>query len=162
MDGVRFRPARGEDARAVLDIKRAAIGGIDDGTYTDRQLSAWQPDQSAVSEFRRAIESDTFDVLVAEIRGDPVGYGVLNTDDDRIDAVFVDPDYAGNGVASSLVRQFESRAQMRAVPELTIVSSLNAKGLYESLQYWDFGRKTRRIDGVDIEFAIMHKRFQTD
>lgn len=162
MDGVRFRPARGEDARAVLAIKRAAIDGIDDSTYTDQQLSAWQPEQSAVSDFRRAIESDTFDVLLAETDGELAGYGVLNTEDDRIDAVFVDPSYAGNGVASSLVRQFESRARMRAVPELTIVSSLNAKGFYESLQYWDFGRKTRQIDGVDIEFAIMRKQFQTN
>jgi putative acetyltransferase len=161
MDGVRFRPARGGDAQTVLDIKRAAIAGIGNGAYTDRQLSAWQPEESAVSDFRQAIESDTFEVLVAEIESDPVGYGVLNTDDDRIDAVFVDPDYAGNGVASSLVQQFESRARMRAVPELTIVSSLNAKGFYESQGYWDFGRKTRRIGGVAIEFAIMRKQFQS-
>jgi len=161
MDGVRFRPARGEDAAAVLAIKRAAIDGIEGDVYTDRQLSAWRPEQSAVSDFRRAIESDTFDVLLAETDGTPAGYGVLNTDDDRIDAVFVDPAFAGNGVASSLVRQFESRARMRAVSELTIVSSLNAKGFYESLQYWDFGRKTRQIEGVDIEFAIMRKQFTT-
>lgn len=160
MDDVRFRPAGGADARAVLDIKRTAISGISDGSYTDRQLSAWQPEQSAVSDFRRAIESDTFDVVLAEIEGKLAGYGVLNTDTDRIDAVFVAPAFAGDGVASSLVRQFESRAQMRAVSELTIVSSLNAKGFYESLGYWDFGRKTRTIDGVDIEFAIMRKQFQ--
>lgn len=160
MDGVRFRPARGEDALAVFGIKRAAIDGIDDGTYTDDQLSAWRPEQSALSDFRQAIESDTFDVVLAETGGELAGYGVLNTDDDRIDAVFVDPEFAGDGVASSLVRQFESRAQMRAVSELTIVSSLNAKAFYEALGYWDFGRTTRIIDGVDIEFAIMRKQFQ--
>ena len=159
MDGVQFRPARPADARTVLDIKRAAIDGIDDALYSDRQLSAWQPDETATDDFRRAIGSDTFEVLIAELDGTAAGYGVLNTDHDRIDAVFVDPGHAGRGIASSLVRQFESRARMRAAPELTIVSSLNAKSFYESLGYWDFGRKTRTIDGVDIEFAIMRKIF---
>jgi putative acetyltransferase len=160
MDGVQFRPATPADAGTMLDIKRAAIAGIDETVYSDRQLSAWQPDETATEDFRRAIESNTFELLIAEFDGTAAGYGVLNPDYDRIDAVFVNPHYAGNGIASSLVRQFESRAQMRAVSELTIVSSLNAKPFYESLQYWDFGRKTRTIDGVDIEFAIMRKIFE--
>lgn len=162
MDGVQFRPARPADAQPVLDIKQAAIGGIDDAGYTDRQLSAWRPDEDAITDFRRAIESDTFEILIADIDGVAAGYGVLNTDHDRIDAVFVDPEYAGEGIASSLVRQFESRARMRAVSELKIVSSLNAKPFYESLEYWNFGRKTRIIDGVELEFAIMRKMFDGD
>jgi hypothetical protein len=51
---------------------------------------------------------------------------------------------------------------MRATPELTIVSSLNAKSFYESLGYWDFGRKVRDIDGVNLEFAIMRKLFTSE
>ena len=159
MDGVQFRPARPADARTVLGIKQAAIEGIDDAAYTDRQLAAWRPDEDAVSDFRRAIESDPFEILIATVDDTAAGYGVAHTDHDRIDAVFVVPEYTGDGIATSLVRQFESRARMRAVPELKIVSSLNAKPFYESLGYWDFGRKDRTIDGVEIEFAIMRKLF---
>lgn len=157
MDGIRFRPARPADAPTILAIKQAAIGGIDSQVYTGEQIEAWKPDDEAVDDFRRAIHSERFEILIAETDETAAGYGVLNTDRDQIDAVFVHPDHAGEGIASSLVRQFESRARVRGAPELKIVSSLNARSFYTSLEYWDFGRKTRDIDGVEVEFAIMRK-----
>lgn len=159
MGSVRFRQARPEDAQAILDIKQAAIGSIETGQYTSEELSAWQPDDDALEDFERAIESDLFIILLAEKGDEPAAYGVLNTDEHRIDAVFVHPDHMGEGIAGSLVRQFETRARMVALPELKIVASMNAKSFYESLDYWDFGTQTRSIDGQEIEFAIMRKMF---
>lgn len=156
MESVRFRQAEQSDAQELWWTKHAAIDNIDIDEYTDDQLRAWKPDGEAVTDFARAIESDTFDILVAE-RAEIVGYGVLNVEERRIDAVFVHPDSMGEGIATSLVKQLETRAQMRSISALTIVSSLNAKPFYESLGYSQRGEKTRTIDGVDIEFAVMRK-----
>lgn len=161
MGGLRFRTADPGDAPAVLGIKQAAIEGIDSGVYTDRQLSAWRPDDSALADFRRAIESERFQILLAE-RADPVGYGVLNGETHRIDAVFVRPELCGEGIGSSLVRQFESRARIDGIRELTLVSSLNAKVFYQSLGYWEIDRELRTIDGVEIEFAVMRTVLEAD
>jgi GNAT superfamily N-acetyltransferase len=158
MVGIQFREATVDDAGTLLAIKRAAIGGIEAGVYGDAQLDAWQPDPDAVSDFERALGSDTFDVVLAQVDGTDVAYGVLNAAAGRIDAVFVHPEYSGRGIATSLVRQLESRARMHDVEELTIVSSLNAKSFYQRLDYWDFGTERRRISGIEIEFAIMHKQ----
>jgi len=87
-----------------------------------------------------------------------VGYGVLNIPDERIDAIYVHPDHSRQGIASSLVAQLESRARMHGTDELKIVSSLNAKSFYERLDYWELDKKVRAIDGVEVEFAIMHKQ----
>lgn len=160
MGGEQFRHATPADAQTLLAIKQEAIGSIDTDDYTDEQLAAWQPDDDAVSDFRRAIESNRFELLLAEREGTAVAYGGLHTPKNRIDAVYVQPAYSGEGIATSLVKQFESRAQMGALPELKIVSSLNARSFYESLGYWDFGRKTREIDGIELEFAIMRKVFE--
>lgn len=154
MEPLRIRNADPDDAAAVLDLKRAAIDGIEGGVYSDRQLSAWRPGDGALSDFRRAIESERFEIIIAE-RGEPVGYGVLNGRTHRIDAVFVHPANRGEGVGSSLVRQFESRARVDGISELSLLSSLNAVGFYESLGYWETGRKLRTISGVEIEFALM-------
>lgn len=159
MGGVQFRHAQSGDATAVLAIKQDAIAQIDSSVYTPRQLDAWRPDDEALSDFRGAIESERFEILLAEIDGEPAGYGVFNAPKNRIDAVFVRAEFGGRGIATSLIRQFESRARMYGNPELKIVSSLNAKSFYASLGYWDFGRKTREIDGVSLEFAIMRKIF---
>jgi putative acetyltransferase len=160
MGGVRFRHARPTDAERLLSIKQAAIGSIEGDAYADDQLSAWRPDDGAVEDFRRAIESGQFEVLLAEREETTVAYGGLNAPKNRIDAVYVHPEHSGEGIATSLVRQFESRAQMGGVPELKIFSSLNARSFYESLGYWDFGRTTEEIDGAELEFAIMRKVFE--
>lgn len=159
MGTVRFRQAEPADAATILSIKQAAIDSIDTDHYTAAELDAWRPDDDALEDFERAIESEMFVILLAEVDDEPAAYGVLNTDERRIDAIFVTPEYMGEGIARSLVGQFETRATMVGVPELKIVSSLNAKGFYESLEYWDFGTKLRSINGEEIEFAIMRKMF---
>lgn len=157
MGTIRFRQAKPWDASAIVGIKRAAIDSIEADEYTDEQLTAWRPDDDAVSDFERAIRSDIFDVLLAEVTDELAAYGVLNVRDSRIDAVFVRPTYTGQGIASSLVRQFETRAQMHGLTELDIVASMNARPFYQSLDYWDFGTKTRNINDVELEFAVMRK-----
>jgi len=157
MGWVQFRQATVEDAGTLLAIKRAAIGGIDNGVYDQSQIDAWQPDEDATADFERAITSETFDVILAVAAETSAAYGVLNASAGRIDAVYVRPRFQGEGIATSLVGQLESRARMHGVDELTIVASLNAGAFYEKLDYWDFGSETRTIDGVDVEFAIMRK-----
>jgi GNAT superfamily N-acetyltransferase len=158
MEAVQFRQATPSDAQTLWWIKHAAIDSIENDAYTDEQLRAWKPTGEDVSDFKRALESETFDIILAELEDEDVGYGVLNVDDGRIDALFVHPDHMGQGIATSLMGQLETRAQMHDIEELEIVSSLNAKSFYESLDYWDFGTKVRDIGGTDVEFAIMRKR----
>jgi putative acetyltransferase len=158
----RFRVAEPADAGAILAVKHAAISELTGTQYTDEQLTAWAPDDDALSDFRSAVESDQFTILLAEVRDETVGYGVLTGPEERIDAVFVHPEYARGGIASSLVRQLEMRARMQNIEELSIVASLNARPFYESLGYSNVGTKIRAIDGVDIEFVVMHRRLDTD
>ena len=159
MGTIRFRQAKAWDAKTILEIKQAAIDSIETDEYTDEQLQAWRPDDNAIGDFRRAIRSDRFVILLAEDRDEPAGYGVLNTKKNRIDAIFIHPDHFGKGIASSLVKQFETRARMQELPEIKIVASMNARSFYQSLDYWDFGTNTRTINGTEIEFAIMRKMF---
>lgn len=160
MGSLQFRGAKPDDAERILRIKQAAIDGIDTGEYTAAELAAWRPDDDALEDFRRAIESELFNILIVEKDEETVAYGVLNTNHNRIDAIFVHPDHWGEGIAGSLVKQFEMRARMAELEELKIVSSQNAKDFYQSLDYWDFGTITREIDGEEIEFSMLRKMFQ--
>jgi putative acetyltransferase len=162
MGSIRFRQAKHADAERILAIKQAAIGSINPESYDSAKIEAWQPDDDALPDFERAIESDRFVILLAENDEQILAYGVLNTKENRIDAIFVHPDHMGKGIATSLVRQFETRARMAELPELKIVSSRNAKSFYQSLDYWDFGSITRQINGEEIEFSIMRKIFDFD
>lgn len=152
----RFRQADPADAADVLAIKQAAIESTDE-TYSDTQVDAWSPDDDALSTFEGAMEREQFVVLLATVDGDPAGYGVLNIDATRIDAVFVDPGYTGQGLGSSLVGQLETRARMLGLTDLTVVSSRNARQFYESLGYEVTETRTRTIEGVELGFVAVEK-----
>lgn len=153
---VQFRQAKPADAEDVLAIKQAAVESTD-GTYSETQVEAWRPAEGALPTFKQAMESEQFVVLLVETPEGPAGYGVLNIDEARIDAVFVEPSYAGEGLGSSLVRQLETRAQMVGLAELTVVSSLNAQPFYESLGYEPYEDRTRTIDDTDLEFVAVRR-----
>jgi len=154
---LRFRQGKPADAEAVLRVKQAAIEAAGD-PYSGEQLEAWRPSEAALSAFTRAMESEQFVVLLVEADTGPVGYGVLNIDEARIDAVFVAPEHTGEGLGSSLVRQLETRARMLGMTELTVVSSLNARGFYEALGYDAYEERTRSIDGTDLGFVAVRRR----
>jgi len=156
---VQFRQAEPGDAADVLAIKQAAIESAGE-TYSDTQVEAWRPTEDALPAFEQAMESEQFVVLLAEAGGAPAGYAVLNVAERRIDAVFVDPEYAGMGLGSSLVGQLETRARMLGLSELHIVSSLNARPFYESLGYEEVESRTRTIEGVDLDFIAVQKELE--
>ena len=153
---IQFRQAEPGDAEAVLGIKQTAIGAVGE-PYSDEQRAAWRPTGEALPAFTRAMENDQFVVLLVETDDGPAGYGVLNIGEARIDAVFVAPGHAGQGLGSSLVHQLETRAQMLGLTDLTVVSSLNARGFYELLGYEPYEDRTRTIDGIDLGFVAVRK-----
>jgi len=156
---VQFRQAEPGDAADVLALKQAAIESADE-TYSDTQVEAWRPTEDALPVFEQAMDSDQFVVLLAETAGELAGYAVLNVAERRIDAVFVDPEYAGQGLGSSLVGQLETRARMLGLSELHVVSSLNARAFYESLGYEEVESRTRTIEGVDLDFIAVQKELE--
>ena len=152
---IQFRQASTDDGERVLALKQTAIESTSE-TYTDEQREAWRPTREALPVFQQAMESDQFVVLIAEA-DEPVGYAVLNIDAARVDAVYIHPDAAGEGVGSSLLRQLENRAQMYGLSELTVVSSKNAISFYEAAGFERVETRTRTIDGVDLEFILANK-----
>lgn len=156
-EGPTFRTATTDDAAPLVALKRDAIHEIAGWEYSAEQVAAWAPDESAHDDFAAALAHDAFVVIVAEARDGLVGYGVLATDRASIDAVYVHPDHTGEGIATSLVRQLETRARMCGLDELTIVSSHNASRFYESLGYWHVDETERDIDGVTVTFDVMRK-----
>jgi N-acetylglutamate synthase-like GNAT family acetyltransferase len=157
MPDVSVRTARPEDAGAVLDVKRAAINELATRAYTPVELEAWAPDDDAIEEYRSAMSAEQFQVLVAEDDGMVAGYGVLNAAESRVEALFVRPFWTRSGIATRLLRQLEMSAAFDGCERLSVISSLNAVPFYESLGYDRVEKRSRTINGVDIEFTLLRK-----
>ncbi|QCC50992.1 GNAT family N-acetyltransferase [Halapricum salinum] len=161
MPDVSVRTAKPGDAEAVLEVKRAAIEELAARAYTPVELEAWAPDDDAIEEYRSAMSADQFQILVAEDDDTIAGYGVLNAEQSRVEALFVRPFWARLGIATRLLRQLEMSAAFDGCETLSVVSSLNAVGFYEALGYDRVEQRSRTIDGVDIEFTLLEKDLST-
>lgn len=156
---IQFRQAELDDAESIVTVKRASISNTT-GTYTPAQTDAWQPNDDAVESFRAAIEDEQFVVIVAVAGEEIQGYGALNVEKARIDAVYIHPDRMRKGLGSSLLRQLESRARVCGLDELEVVSSMNACDFYESFGYERLEPRTRVIDGVKLDFVAYSKTLE--
>ncbi len=158
MANVVVRTARPADARPILAVKQAAITELSAGAYTREQIKAWTPSDDALTEYQEATETAMFQILVACDAEQVVGYGVLNAEENRIEALFVHPAWARCGVGTRLLGQLEASATLVGCRELTVVSSRNAVEFYQTRGYERAGVRSRGMGDVELEFVVLSKQ----
>lgn len=149
-----FRQAKPADAAGMLAVKRDAILAIDD-VYDQSQLEAWAPRVTDFDAFEASPSADQYVVQVALDGGDVIGYGVLEIPNQRLDALFVDPDYQRTHVATTIYRQLETSARFSGIDRLTVVSSVTAVPFYEALGFQRIDTREKAIEGVTLPFVTM-------
>ena len=120
------------DAAALWAVRRAAIQGISTEHYSKAQLNAWR-DERTVHSYVPPIREKV--LLVAEFQGKVIGYAQLDPKLHVVQALYVHPQYSGNGIGIALLQDLESQAQSLGILELHLESSLNAVGFYVKAGY---------------------------
>lgn len=127
-----IRSAVPDDFIAIDEIHATAIRRLARGHYDADEIEAW----SRGGDRERFVERlDSSDVVVAEVEGEPVGFGRLDPERPEIVAVYVHPERGRRGVGRRLVAALEERARDRGRDEIELDASLNAVGFYVRLGY---------------------------
>ncbi len=155
--GFTIRRARYSDAPAIARAHRAAIRGISDRIYSQRQKNSWLKGVTAANELKgmRWRGRRTF---VATMGLRVVGYSaiVLN----NIIAVYVRASHSQKGMGRRLLRSIEMVAKRKRGRYMELYSSVNAVPFYRKRGYrlvkWT--HHTFRADQVSIRCAVMRKR----
>ena len=128
----RIRPARPEDFEALCSLEASAFGG----------------DRLSPARIRHWIGASNGVLLIAEVSGEPAGYGLVIFRRDstaaRIYSLAVAPAFRGRGVGLSLLQALEKAARRRCRSELRLeVASQNsgAIALYQRCGFKEFGRR---------------------
>ena len=106
--------------------------------------------------YENAINEKT--TIVAEDRGELLGFGILDADNKEICAIYIHPSSKRIGLGSRILLELERRAHEGDVDTLTLCSTTNALGFYEHHGY----KKERRAfhelpNGVKLECTQMRK-----
>lgn len=130
------REMRPEDARAFLEVHRAAVRGLAAGDYPPDVIDAWAPlpisDQHV--EEVRLNPSGEYRVM-ARIDGRAVGIGCLIAGNGELRACYVVPEASRKGVGSALLRAIEQAAREQGAALLNVDSSVTAEPFYAAHGY---------------------------
>ncbi|WP_371826110.1 GNAT family N-acetyltransferase [Photobacterium sp. GJ3] len=68
--------------------------------------------------------------FVAESEQRVIASGMINVDDGMVDAIFVVPEFMGQGVAQAMLSHLEHLAREAGLPAMKLNSTLNAAAFY--------------------------------
>jgi GNAT superfamily N-acetyltransferase len=127
---IRIRRATLADRTAIHAVHTASIRELCSTHYSADEIARWAG-FLAPEHYTAVIEDATRRIVVAEIRGEIVGFGQANLAEGEIEAVYVRPDNAGTGIGRSILRYFEDLAIDAKLPSLRLTATLNAVPFYQ-------------------------------
>jgi ribosomal protein S18 acetylase RimI-like enzyme len=125
-----IRPGLEADADAILELHVRAIREICSRDYTPEQIEAWAGPKLA-AHYLEPIRGQR--LLVAELGGRVVGMGDYHVTTNEICAVYVDPDFGGQGIGRALFQAVTNALRARGFTEAVLDASLTSVGFYQAM-----------------------------
>ena len=130
MDDLAIRAARPDDAAAISTLVQRTVRISNGKDYPAHSIELIVANFAADKVGQRMAERDVF---ICQ-QGDRV-VGTIALGGGRLRTLFVDPELQHTGIGARLVDHLEMHAREAGVRELTLSSSLTARGFYERLGY---------------------------
>jgi putative acetyltransferase len=132
MSAVALRPYLPADAKRCAEIFRSSIEELAADDYDEQQREAWASRADDEKAFGAKLASEL--TLLAMIEGAIAGFASLKGAEE-IDMLFIDPEFARQGVGRTLVDALTKLAEARGAKRLTAEASDVAKPLFERLGF---------------------------
>jgi putative acetyltransferase len=168
------------DRGAVANLHRRSARELGAEAYDEETAKAWAGDRCHC-DYDLADADSVFVVAVTTPdvtrgprverspgggEGDVAGFAHLDVASGEVEAVYVSPTYAGEGVGSMLLSRVEARGRDEGLESLSVASSLNAVGFYEHHDYAVTGSTSfeTRGNGVTatLDVRVMEKSLETE
>ncbi|MDO9382705.1 MAG: GNAT family N-acetyltransferase [Hyphomicrobiaceae bacterium] len=120
------------DTIALADLFAQSIEELTADDYTEGQRIAWASAAADGEAFAERLGGMV--TLVVRAEGEYAGFASLK-DNATIDMLYVHPDFAGQGVGSTLVDALEKLAKARGAGSLTVDASDTAEEFFERRGY---------------------------
>ena len=152
---VTIRKARQEDDEEIWRTHTQAIRELCKTHYTPEEIAVWAG-RLHPNSYQGVITSREF--FVAEDQDRIVGFGQPCLMSGEVEAIYVHPDAARQGIGAQLLRKLEERAQENGVTALHLDASLNAVPFYTAAGYVPQREAKHELQpGVEITCLVMTK-----
>jgi putative acetyltransferase len=119
------RRATRADAPQLFERRRKSIIALAPRGMPASEVASWAADLTIAGMEAKIREME---VWAAEIDGRVVGWGAIR--DDRLEGLYTDPEFAGQGIGATLLSKLETLLHRRGIRTIRADASANAEGFY--------------------------------
>ena len=149
-----LRPYLPADAPLLALIFQESVEVLAEDDYDPDQRAAWASVADDVGAFAKRLAGGLTIVALAD--GSPVGFASL-AGADKLDLLYVHPDYAGQGIGAMLADALEKLAGARGAAHLTSDASDNAVPFFQKRGYEPQSRNSVIIGDEWLANTTMRK-----
>jgi putative acetyltransferase len=139
-----LRPFLPSDAAALAALFRASIGELAAEDYDVDQRAAWASVAEDEAAFAAKLAGEL--TIVALVDGEIAGFASLK-DNALLDMLYVRPDFARQGVGTTLADAIEKLAGGRGTRTLTVEAADSARDFFAARGYVPTSRNTVTVGG---------------
>jgi putative acetyltransferase len=151
---MKIRQFNEKDTPSLINLFRKTVHTVCKKDYSPAQLNAWAPEViDATKWYSRLSQSYT---IVAEINTNIVGFSNLNADG-YIDMLFVDANYQGQKIASTLLGHLLEKAKLLKFERIYSDVSITARPFFISQGFDIQEEYEKKIGEIVFQNAIMKK-----
>lgn len=156
MPGLPFqlRPLLRADLPHLANVYRAAVNELASRDYDADQRRVWQAQANDTAFIEHLADGVT---IVADHHGTPVAFAQLSPAN-HLRMMYVDPEWAGLGIATLLYQYLEDEARILGSRELTTDASHTAKRFFESVGFKALEEEVVVLEGVSLARTKMEKK----
>jgi putative acetyltransferase len=153
---ITLRPFRESDAEDMAAVYERAVRDIGARDYSAEQVAAWVGQGPRAERFREKIMDGRRGWVAVDDAGRVMGFVDLEADG-HIDFLYVDPDAAGQGVATRMLDELERVARSTGIKRLYVEASESARRVFERRGYTVTARRDFEISDVAIHNYAMER-----
>lgn len=152
-----IRTATQSDLSLILHLFSDTILNVNAADYTHEQLNAWSSAAANQDVWLTKLEQDYF--IVALIDEEITGFASL-TNEGAVDLLYVHKEYQRKGIAASLLRQLEQKANALGLNEITTDASITAYPFFIKHGFYVTEEYVKQRNGVDFLNRKMKKKLR--
>ncbi len=143
------------DADDVWQVRNAAILAGCANVYDAKTLDIWTPEETPTG-FAELVQRGFYGI---EIDDELIAVGMLDEETDKIEGLFVLPEYMGQKLGGRMLQHLEQLARERGINTLSLDASLNAADFYQHCGYQVVRHETYHSPaGISLPSVLMTKQ----
>ena len=155
---ITIRRATRQDRDSIWRVHIQAIKEICKSHYTKDETRVWSR-LLKPGRYEKAIDSKA--LFVADDDDSIVGFGHLDLENERIEALYVSPKYVGIGVGKKILQVLERIAEQSGSKIVHVLSTLNAVPFYERAGYRPQGHSKHLLPSGLVTCILMAKKLSS-